>query len=188
MILYKRYIIFFTAILTVVCFIFFIISIYFGNNPLNNRLSSKMRMVSIMPEGWAFFTRASNEPRQYIYKINGNNLSEINLRNISAEYYFGMSRDNRILFLQFNTVFQKINNDSSKFYSYRSINVNAVTSKIKLDTLKYNEISMKRDVTPNVNGKYLMIVELMLPWSLLNRDANYPTNFIVYPINVNLYE
>lgn len=165
--------------------VFFIISIYFGNNPLNNSLTSKIKIISVLPQGWAFFTKKSTEPRLYIYKVERNNLSEINLRNFSSEYYFGMSRDNRILNLQIVNVFKKVNTDSSIHYEFNSINTKELTEAVQVDTLNFNQVLIKSEIAPNIKGKYLLIVQLMLPWPLLHYQPEYPSKFIIYPINVS---
>jgi antimicrobial peptide system SdpA family protein len=185
---YKRHLILLAALSVVLFSTFYITSIYFGNNPLNNRLNTKIKMISLLPEGWAFFTRASNEPRQYTFKLEGDKFFEVNLRNFSSEYYFGMSRHNRVLSLELSTVFQKVNNDTSIHYLYTATDVQQVITKIKKEQLTFNEIALKKHTAPDIHGKYLMVVQLMLPWSLLNRDPDYPTNFIAYPINVTTYE
>lgn len=166
--------------------VFYIISIYFGNNPLNNSLISKVKVISVLPEGWAFFTKNSSEPQLYIYKVERNKLSEINLRNFTSEYFFGMSRNNRILNLQVANVFKKVNNDSSIHYEFHSINITQLTNVLHVDTLDFNRVSIKNAIAPNIEeGKYLMIVQLMLPWALLHCQPYYPSKFIIYPINIS---
>jgi hypothetical protein len=160
-------------------------AIYFGSNPLNNTLTAKMKMVSILPEGWAFFTKNANEPRQYTYKVSEDGLHELNQRNFSSEYYFGMSRYNRLLSLQLNSVFKKVNNDSSIRYVLNAGSATLLTEDLNVDTFRYNQVSLPKTVVPDINGKYLMIMQLMLPWGLLHRSPGYSTKFIVYPIIVN---
>jgi antimicrobial peptide system SdpA family protein len=185
---YKSFFAFLFSVLFVAFIIFFVMSIYFGNNPLNNTMLSKIKIVSILPEGWAFFTAKSTEPRVYAFKLRDNKLTEMNLRNFSGEYYFGMSRYNRVLNLQIANVFQNVPNDSSSHYEFSAVNSIELLSKMNTDLFNFNDISIKKTRAPDLIGKYVIVVQLMLPWSMIYSKPNYPSKYIAYPINIVPYE
>ena len=62
--------------------IFKLMSVYFGNNPLNNSPRQSISYVSIFPEGWAFFTKSAKEPRIHIYNCNNNKIEYVDIRKI----------------------------------------------------------------------------------------------------------
>src|SRR5690606_32102943 len=79
------------------------ISVFFGYNPLNSSLNSRIMLSGYFPQGWAFFTKNSTDPQLYLYDCNGK-IVFLDNRNISAKYGFGASRHNRILNLEFSNI------------------------------------------------------------------------------------
>lgn len=166
-------------------FIFFkLISIYFGNNPLNNSQTGLVNYVSVFPEGWAFFTKSSKDPRLYIFNCNENRIENINLRNFSKDYYFGISRHNRILNVELGNIISNIHLHPIKSFSIRADNENNIPSKLKISEIKFSNLTVSKKQNYHFKGKYLIVVQYLLPWSLLNRKPDYPSKYVIYPINI----
>ncbi|WBV56435.1 SdpA family antimicrobial peptide system protein [Chryseobacterium daecheongense] len=171
--------------LFIVLFIFFkLLSVYLGNNPLNNSQSIKASYVSFFPEGWAFFTKTSKDPKIHIFSVKGNKIEYLNLRNFSSEYYFGISRHNRVLNVEIGNITQRIKEDSVKSFTITTKSELHILDGIKADTLQYSDLVMDKKSIKDFNGKYLISLEFLPPWPLLNQSPDYPSKFVIFPINI----
>lgn len=172
------------SILIVVLAFFKVTAIYFGNNPLNNQYTAKSQLTSVFPQGWAFFTKSSRESQLHIFDCNSLEPKLKNLKSFTSEYYFGISRKNRVLNIEMNTIFQKIVTDSVKPIYIKSTNIYSVNEHIKKKRIHYKKIIIKKGSAPNFKGKYLFVTQIMLPWNIIKRKHDYPSSFIVYPIEI----
>lgn len=176
---------FFLGIFFVSTLFFKLISVYFGNNPLNNSQTSMTNYVSIFPEGWAFFTRSSKEPRLHIYTCESNMIKSVNLRNFSSDYYFGISRHNRVLNIEVNDIMKKIQLDSINSFEIMSNDEQNLSNLIKIKNVKFKDITVDKK-NKDFKGKYILAIQYLLPWSLLSQKSDYPSKYIVYPVNIIL--
>jgi antimicrobial peptide system SdpA family protein len=181
--LLKARITFFCSIFFTAGIIFYFISIYFGNNPLNRRLKSKTKLISIFPEGWAFFTKKSSDPRVYIFKVESDKISEVNLRNFSAEYLYGLSRNNRLLNIQFCNILKKVCTDSLPYFEMKASDPKKIKELI-IASINFNDVKLDRKLVPQIRGRYLLAIQKMLPWPLIHKEPSYPSNYSIYPVNV----
>lgn len=180
----KKILVFSFTAAVIFIIVVFVCSTYFGNSPLNMSLSRKNNFISILPEGWAFFTISSESPRTYFFKVEKNDPKEISLRNFSLKYAFGFNRNNRVYNIQLDHLHNKLNNDTIYKYTIKASNVNNIFEHIKLDTINYNALTLEKKMMPNVdNGDYLVVVQEMLPWSMLHRNINYKSNFTILPVS-----
>lgn len=186
--LFKKHITFYSSIILVAVVVFFFISIYFGNNPLNRKRKPEHQLASLFPEGWAFFTKNSTEPRLYVFKVESGKVFEVNLRNFSSEYFFGLSRNNRLLNMQFSNILKKSCMDSLSHFDLKATNTNHLIESIKLDTVKFNKLLIEKSIAPNVTGQYLLAIQKMLPWPLIHKEFTYPSNYTIYPVDVYNHE
>src|SRR5690606_18246156 len=168
---------------------FYIVSISFGNNPLNTNILSRPKLTSILPEGWAFFTKKSTDPNVYIYNIENNKLIEIKLKNSLPKFFFGISRVNRLYNVELNNIFTKALGDSTITYRYKAVNKDMLLSMFTSDTLISNTVNLENYLAPDFkNGYYLFVVQHMLPWSLLHKKTTFPSKFDVYKIKLEKHE
>ena len=179
---------FYISISIVILIFFTVLSVYFGNNPLNNSYTTKSKFISVFPQGWAFFTKSAKEPEFYIFECDKGKIKMKNLKNFSKDYYYGISRHNRILMIEANTILNKIKYDSITGYRLTTIKADNIVKKINLDTLKFNSVNVFKENVPDFKGKYLFVIKQQLPWALLNKKPNYPSSFIVYAINIHQNE
>lgn len=173
---------FVSAILIVILIMFKILAMNLGNNPLNTTRYGYISYTSLLPEGWAFFTKNSREPVIHLYKYSEENIRLVNLRNLSGEFYFGLSRHNRILNIQLGNILSTILEDSINGFELNAYDENELGKIFK--KYKYNDISYNKSQLPNFNGKYIVAIQQLLPWSLIYKKPNYKSTFIVYPINI----
>ena len=176
--------IFIIALITNAIIFFKLISIYFGNNPLNNSQLNYMNYVSVFPEGWAFFTKSPKEPRLYIFDCNKKNIEILNLRNFSVDYYFGISRHNRILNIEVENIMSIVQKDSIRSFSLNSINERNISKILNLNEIEFSDIKINKNQDSNFKGKYIIAVQHLLPWSLLHKQPDYPSKYVIYPINI----
>lgn len=176
--------IFIIALIINAIIFFRLISVYFGNNPLNNSQLSYTNYISFFPEGWAFFTKSPKEPRLYIYDCNKKNIENLNLRNFSKDYYFGISRHNRILNIEVENIMSNVQKDSIKSFSLNSTNERNISKILNLNSIAFSNIKIDKNQNSHFIGKYIIAVQYLLPWSLLHRQPDYPSKYIIYPINI----
>jgi antimicrobial peptide system SdpA family protein len=162
---------FFASILAYTCLFMTILTNYAGNNPMNKLNSNISNYVSVFPQGWAFFTRSVRERSMALYSVNGSSLSRVELRGFEPEYYFGLSRKNRILTIELSNILYKIDRLPGKRPLNKDILLgDDLSNYVSADTLFYNKI--QRDAkTLVLKGKYVLVLQDYLPWSLVrNRD------------------
>lgn len=179
----KNQLIFITTTFSIVAIVFIFISLYFGFNPINNSIKNRIAIISVFPQGWAFFTRDSRESRLHVFDLQ-NNGELMNLRNTSLKFGFGASRHNRIQNLQVSNIVRGLNIDSISEYKIKAVLPTDINSKINFDTLIYQNVIIDKEVSPDFQGKYIIAIQLMLPWYLLHKQPNYPSTFILYPVNI----
>jgi antimicrobial peptide system SdpA family protein len=162
-------------------------SIYFGNNPLNRRSKSKAKLVSIFPEGWAFFTKNSTDPRVYVFRVESTGITEVNVRNFSAEFFYGLSRDNRLLSMQFGNILKTAFTDSLCSIEFRLSDPQKICD-LRPDALTYSDVLIEKKTATYIRGKYLLAIQKMLPWPLIHKEPAYESNYTIYPVNVLCHE
>lgn len=179
----------FTAAVTTTAVIFFYsITMYFGSNPLSVSRTSRIGIINFFPQGWAFFTRDSREPRVYFFRETRHRHYEmVDQRNLSAETYFGLSRKRRSIGLDVGYLLSAVVNDSTSHSL--TVKVPAIkdvpASFASLSDSLYNTVPYSLQKAPGLSqGHYIVVVQILLPWPLIHRQHNYPSTFYVYPITV----
>lgn len=160
---------------------------YFGSNPLSVKRSSRIGIVNFFPQGWAFFTRDSREPRVYFFRETRNKHYEmVDQRNLSLDTYLGLSRKRRSVGLDVGHLLSAVVNDSASYnLTVKAPTINGVPA--SFSTLKdslYNIVPYNAQKAPGLKGRYIVVVQIMLPWPLIHRQHDYPSTFYVYPISV----
>jgi len=66
------------------------------DSPIHTSSLARMNLVSVIPEGWAFFTRDSREENFYVYEKNKKNEWQlVNIPGASPSFLFGLDRSGR---------------------------------------------------------------------------------------------
>jgi hypothetical protein len=115
--------------------------------------------------------------------INGK-LILLNQRNFSATFFWGLSRENRILTHEINFIEETLLKDSVASYKLRTSAVDSIPFLTNGNALKYNTISIDRHFIPDLSGRYVIASQKRLPWFLLHRNPNYPSNFFIIPVEI----
>jgi len=63
-----------------------------GESPVEPGLATRRIQLSLVPEGWAFFTRDPREPRAVVYQLAASRLIQLTFPNTSRRNLFGLSR------------------------------------------------------------------------------------------------
>ncbi len=114
-------------------------------------------MLVLVPQGWAFFTRDPREDELYLLQINSkDSVVSFTKTNSDKEFYFGASRKNRTIMIEFSLILSKINKnawragENNSFELERSI----VPDTISLDFYPQN-----------IKGDFYIVKQERLPWA-----------------------
>jgi len=66
-----------------------------GHNPVHPPMAARIVQLSLMPEGWGFFTRNPREPARVAYAITARGLIKLTFANTSLRNLLGISRSAR---------------------------------------------------------------------------------------------
>ncbi len=183
----KKRAVFLITVLFNTFLVFFLVSLYFGYNPINYQSKNKIYATTIIPEGWAFFTRNSKEPLVHIVSVDtaNNVLQPVDLRNGTVANFFGFRRLNRVVGIESLTLlFEAKKHSSATVYQKQALNLSGVLNTISADTLRYDTITVEKKRVPHIKGKVLLVLQERLPWALLNADRNYKSRFFIFPLIV----
>lgn len=137
---------------------------------------SKRNVMHFLPQGWAFFTRNPREELVSIYKVENGNFEELNIRNGSAEYFFGLNRKPRVKGYEISLILSEI---PPKSYQHGSYNMLP-----EIDTSDILDIQLKYPLKTIENGIYLIKVYEPIPWawSMYEQSQNRPTQYAIVRI------
>lgn len=130
-----------------------------------------------------FFTKSAKEPELYLYTCN-EKISPVNLRNFSLDYFFGLSRHNRVLNIQIHNIFHEIKTDSIEPLILNTNNIDSLLNKLSIEKLNFKDIFIEKKFAQDLNGNYIIVLHLQLPWPLLHQKPNYPQRYIAFPVNI----
>jgi len=128
---------------------------------------------NIFPQGWGFFTKDPKEPNFYLYKVE-DKVSEVNLMNFSPKYYFGFSREPRIISTEIALIANKI----SFRNWYKNISFDSLLQFQPLQFIKNDSIN----ALPA--GKYIIETKEIVPieWLGQNQEQYIPSNKAIFLI------
>ncbi len=165
--------------------VLYFMTIYLGNNPLNENLTLKQKCASIFPQGWSFFSKSAKEPLLYILKNEDNDVQLLDIRNASFANYMGLNRHNRILNVEISNILRQINKDTTfTLYTYRGSTINELKDTIIRSIVRYDTLSVRKALAPSVSGKYIFVFEFPRPWSLIHLKRDYKGTFKAYGLNI----
>lgn len=78
--------------------IFLIMMAAFPDSPIHSSSLTQLNLISIVPEGWAFFTRSPREENIYVYEKDKESLWKlVNIPGASPTFIFGLDRSGRAI-------------------------------------------------------------------------------------------
>ncbi|MFN8260913.1 MAG: SdpA family antimicrobial peptide system protein [Chitinophagales bacterium] len=176
--------VFYTTIVFFAFLFLYVCSVYLGSNPINLSEKSKAKLVSFFPQGWAFFTRDAKMQNVYFFNVKSDKLTQIELNSFTHQYYFGLNKESRVI----NAEISNIMSDNIKSINevvYRSNSFENVLLKLNdtCNKLFYTHIK-KKDYIDFDLGKYIIIIEEPVYWSMAHINSNYKHVFRLYPITI----
>ena len=67
-----------------------------ADSPLKPRQRARTNIMTVLPEGWSFFTRDPREPRTLLYRHSGTGWEHVSQRHADRANYFGFARLARV--------------------------------------------------------------------------------------------
>ena len=71
----------------------------------------RQRLLSISPQGWAFFTRNAREPADYFYRREGAKWVRLGYPNSSSRNFFGLKKDTRPFGVEMGSLMSQVSTD-----------------------------------------------------------------------------
>ena len=157
---------FLIILFVVVVSIFTILINSIGFNALSESLEEKKIVFTLSPQGWAFFTRSPKEAQLLLYKIEDSKIKDLHHKHSHYSNYFGLSRSCTKTFSELQLIKSKIQDSL-----YVDIKFNYLLSdpikQLELD--KINSVTVKNQFKmAYLNGKYIFIIQDILPWAWLS--------------------
>lgn len=137
-----------------------------GYNLLTDNSRWNKEIQFLFPQGWAFFTKDPREEHTIFYKIDKNNLQELDFKNGAMNSSFGISRKNRIMLIEIAQIVNQIDS------------VSWVDLKSKEDLNTYKDTTKSLEVINFVNkaelenGDYMIVKQRPVPWSWRENKDN----------------
>lgn len=119
----------------------------------------KGNVLSLMPEGWAFFTRNPREEKMHIYKRLANGKWDVvNVPGSSMRFFFGLDRKGRAIGTEASTLLKQLKNDD--WHDMRS----PLDEVLQADSLPV--IYVVNNVSnPVCTGDLIVELRAILPWA-----------------------
>lgn len=141
--------------------------------------SMKINVSYLMPQGWAFFTRDSREPRLFVYKFSDQmKLERINVPGSSAKYLFGLDRYGRKISSEYVPLISKI--DSLR-WMYADFDLDTIAKR----SMRGAAIVVANDaIKPQCCGEIIIVKANIIPWAYSHFDnIKMPAKFIKLYVN-----
>lgn len=138
-------------------------NIIIGNNEKNNFIHR------LFPQGWSFFTKSPRSEMLDIYHISGNNLTNISIRNMSKNSYFGFSRVARRIAYESSLIAEKV--DKYEWIDTVYLDIEKFASSITHESIcTSTNIKKPKNVNNLKSGEYLLILHRPKPWFYFSCD------------------
>lgn len=156
---------------------------YSDDNPIKLRYSiSNTTFKSLMPQGWAFFTRNAREERIEIFQIGVDTLYiDPRIRQGSLNNLFGVKRTARSLSVEVAYLISKTPNDSSWGSSITDKEV--LFQAVNNGSLKSVDV-INKTKNPLLTGKILVIRTETVPWAWAKNYKKVSPPFKTLLLNV----
>ena len=116
---------------------------------------------TFMPQGWAFFTRSPREPQLYVYRIENNHISKVDIYNASVASLFGMRRTMLASRVEVGALISTVNKKEWKSYNKE------LSDSCLFDSIPVKIVENKTQAK-SFCGEYLFQYQEPLPWAWNN--------------------
>ncbi|MFK7846785.1 MAG: SdpA family antimicrobial peptide system protein [Rhodothermales bacterium] len=148
-----------------------------GDNPIRHSMKQKMVFTSILPEGWAFFTRDPRQPSLYGYKnVNGSWVIHEN-QNSRLSNLLGVQRKSRTLGLELDVIVSQ-RGDSSWVECEDEINI--CYQHDSLNPIPVNNTT----VVKTLCGEFIVQERKPVPWAWSSnyKNIHLPSKYLYFDI------
>lgn len=126
-------------------------------NPLSLKRSNQSNILSLLPQGWGFFTRNAREPSILVYRQKENKYIRVNKTASDKSYWFGLLKYSRAINREVGSVLKQI--PDSAWQNIKETN-NLLNFKTDSLVIVYNSSH-----NPILLGNFLLISQERLPWA-----------------------
>ena len=138
------------------------------DNPVRLSYNNAQELYSILPQGWAFFTRNPKEEVLQLYKEDKSNLKLINnSASLSFKDVFGLKRDVRKKSAELAEIIKKI--PSEKWETKKSSDKMKNLINLKISDTVINVFNNKL-----LTGDYIIVRSRRKPWAWSNSSITLP--------------
>lgn len=128
------------------------------HNPLSASMNISANMGSVLPEGWAFFTRNPREDKHWMYQKSEEGYQQV-IRPISSpQNYFGFSRKGRAVGTELGAIMQKVQHETMYFCEDK------IDACYNWDTIPSIKV-LNSAYAPAFCGVYLLAQKPLVPWA-----------------------
>jgi antimicrobial peptide system SdpA family protein len=143
-------------------------------NPLVSSPQSQTKLVGILPQGWAFFTKSPRDPNFIIYKFENNKLVSQGISNISYYNYFGVSRKSRIIAAEGGSLISQ-----TLDYKWTKIDKDISEYLICCDSTSQIKVLNSKTTNKYYCGDYIIQKIVIVPWAWSNiKNIIMPSEYI----------
>jgi antimicrobial peptide system SdpA family protein len=151
------------------------------DNPIKLREKVKLEIQTVMPQGWAFFTKNPREPIIVAYGLQGNHWQQINGSGGSIKYLLGLNRAGRAVSVEISTIIAQI--PESSWISSR-LSLPEFIDSLHIQGIQKLSIKAKNSKNGGKCSGQIIIQRTTIPpwaWSTLRKEVIMPSEFaIVY--------
>lgn len=178
----KEIYVFFSIKLIVISFWLLVISYVFvgfvPESPFQKPISVKQNLITISPQGWAFFTRNPREAIDQIYIKSGEEWKYHTFTNSSLRNFFGIKRSARAQNVELAYLFSSLSNEewvncatvADECVKNKTIEVVEVENNSKLQTLCGELLIVRKEPVPWAWSQSMKIIDM--PSNIVRINAN----------------
>lgn len=139
-------------------------------NPIRPSLLLSYNTITLLPQGWSFFTRNPREENYYVYEYLNNEWKLYNVPNFHVDNLFGIKRISRAMAMEIQSLVAQI--PDSLWTSFSE------SSNHQVDTLNSFEVVNYMKIRPFV-GCVMIQKREPTPWAWVESNIRMPTKFVV---------
>lgn len=161
--MYRKLYVFLVYVFTILLPLYVCLNINVNTFSVNTSFIHKKLVKSLIPQGWAFFTKSPRDLELSIYNLN--NKEEENLTSFQVKEYFGICRKNRLL----NTKLIDI-----------SKNIDERLWVLNVDSINIEKLAVVTVEDKILKGEEFIISKYFpLPYSWYKTDLTHPKHSII---------
>lgn len=177
--LFKKFFMYFFTIIIFISITFYVLINSIHENVLSSKLNPVTQNIvnTIFLEGFGFFTKDPKGEHLDFFRLRAGIVKKINLKNVSNNNNFGLSRKTRRILLELGKIQRKIPDSLWCKTRNDSVNFNKIIKNTEILTLAHNE-----DLKIIEPGKYFLIKYKPIVWEWNQLKKNYEVSYTYFEI------